>query len=271
MVPLLRMVITSPPVRSGSLDGSRRVWWFAAIVTALVARVQAHAADDPPPAAAPESAETHFQRGLAAIDARRFDDAIAELRASLALVENPNARFDLAFAYRAAHRDVEALDEYERFRRAPDGNPAFWAAADQAIAELSRQVGVLEIAAEPGAEVAVDGQSRGRTPLPAALRLVAGPHTVSVSKPGRVPFLRTLTIAGGQRTPILVTLPEARASRDGPAPAGTVRRASRPLYRSPWLWAGAAVLVAGVAVAVYALWPNHCVETPTHPCFVFGQ
>lgn len=54
------------------------------------------------------------------------------------------------------------------------------------------------LVAPEGAVIRVDGRAEGEAPLPGALTLKEGPHTLSVSARGRTPWLRRITAEPGQ-------------------------------------------------------------------------
>jgi tetratricopeptide (TPR) repeat protein len=58
---------------------------------------------------------------------------------------------------------------------------------------------LLSIATESGAMVSVDGRPMGVTPLPGPLQLDAGKHFISVSKRGRKPWSKEITLARGDQ------------------------------------------------------------------------
>jgi serine/threonine-protein kinase len=122
--------------------------------------------------------------------------------------ERNRALYDKAIAYRARGEEAEALAAFRAYLRR-DGLPA----ADRADAErqmilLQRKFGEIEVTCDlPGAEVAVDGQVYGRTPLSGPIFLMPGGHTLSLSKPGYKPISHNLRINAGERTPVRIELP----------------------------------------------------------------
>jgi tetratricopeptide (TPR) repeat protein len=91
---------------------------------------------------------------------------------------------------------------------------------------------LLSVATESGAMVFVDGRPMGVTPLPGPLQLPAGKHFISVSKRGRKPWSKEITLARGDQVAVQ-------------APLGTTtqRRASYWVLGT----AGATATAAGVA------------------------
>jgi serine/threonine protein kinase len=94
------------------------------------------------------------------------------------------------------------------------GTPPFLAASPRPTAGLtptatppqgSEDVALLDVTAKPTAEVSVDGEPRGQTPL-RGLRLKPGAHAIVLSSPDYQPFRRKLTLNPGQRRSLDVDL-----------------------------------------------------------------
>ncbi|MBI2376410.1 MAG: PEGA domain-containing protein [Deltaproteobacteria bacterium] len=64
----------------------------------------------------------------------------------------------------------------------------------------------LELAAESGAEVSVDGRPFGETPLLAPIEIEAGRHFVALTASGRIPFTRELDLVRGETASLEVEL-----------------------------------------------------------------
>jgi TonB family protein len=71
---------------------------------------------------------------------------------------------------------------------------------------------ILQVHSDPdGAEVAVDGQSRGTTPI-ATLSLPPGKHRVEMTRKGYVPWVQTVQARAGDRIPLLGRLSVSQKS-----------------------------------------------------------
>jgi len=99
-----------------TLDGSRRSLSIcAAFALAVLVTSSASADGVAPGAATPEQkkeAMDHFLVGKQAFESRNWEKSIAELRASLGIVDSPNARLELARALRDSGALGEAWTEY---------------------------------------------------------------------------------------------------------------------------------------------------------------
>lgn len=103
---------------------------------------------------------------------------------------------------------------------------------------------LMVLASEPGAQVVVDGRSRGDAGRP--IRLPGGVHRLRVEHAGFEPTERSVTVGAGTDASIRVTLAPTAAMRS--------EQAESRLTRRRWGWiglgAGAAVLAGGVVLAV---------------------
>lgn len=150
-------------------------------------------------ARARQDARRHFERGLSLYDAGTWDAALAEFLLSRKLYPTRAATKNAALCLRRLGRFDEALVMLELLLAFPEltAEERRWTQAE--IAAMRGLVGGLVVeAAEPGATVAVDGDTRGTTPLPAPLRVSAGSHMVRVYKPGFEPWETRVEVAGGQ-------------------------------------------------------------------------
>jgi MYXO-CTERM domain-containing protein len=149
---------------------------------------------------AKEEAKKRFERGLALVNERAWDAALAEFSESVRLYPTRGARQNSAFCLRELGRQDEALTEYEALLRDyPDMDQKKKLEAQEAISALRTLVGSIEIdAAEPGAMIVIDGRQRGTYPTTAPLRVPSGSHVVRVFKQGFVPFETRVEVASRQ-------------------------------------------------------------------------
>jgi hypothetical protein len=203
--------------------------------------------------------------------ARQLEDGHAELALHLfqeayALSENTRYQYNIGVACAALSRDTEALEAFERFVAEARGITAEHRLdAEAKIDALRRKVAALEISGESGAEVHLDARRLGVTPLERAVRVDAGPHTVTAHKEGFHPFERQLQLGPGARTRVelaLTALPAPppapvvlTARPEPPAPLLPPRPRQQPPETSRgWLWVGlGATVIAGVLVSALLL------------------
>jgi serine/threonine protein kinase len=84
-------------------------------------------------------------------------------------------------------------------------SPAATPASTPSAASAPPESGMLRVDAKPYAEVFVDGNSLGKTPVP-ALALPVGAHTVRLVHPAFQPLQRKFTVRAGDRVDISVDL-----------------------------------------------------------------
>lgn len=152
-----------------------------------------------PSEAVKQESRNHFLKGLALLREEAWGPALAEFMLSRELYPTRAATNNAAIALRRLQRYDEALDMFEALLREFPNLPANErSAAQRAIVELKGLVGTIEITgAEPGATIAIGGQSRGEYPPVTPLRVPAGTHIVRVFKEGFEAFEGRAEVAGG--------------------------------------------------------------------------
>ncbi len=186
-------------------------WWMCVVLWS------APAAAAEPSEDTRAQAKAAFERGVARMDSGDFEAGLSEFQASLGLAPTRSATENAAECLRRLGRIDEALEKLERFDSAfPDAPPEVKARVRSARDAMLAGSGTLEVKAEEGATVTVNGRPRGTLPLARPIRLPPGPHTVRISLEGYVPFVQTIDIRQGK--PALV-----RAQLEVLARAGRLR------------------------------------------------
>ena len=146
--------------------------------------------------------------GDAAMQSLRYEDALASYERATEIEAHPILLFNRARALQALQRYPAALEHFEAFRQ--EASPELLARAgelDALIARLRQQVSTLEVVCSvKGATVLIRGKKVGTTPLEDALRLNAGPASISVTADGYYPYKRDLTLPGAGSKRIEVRL-----------------------------------------------------------------
>jgi hypothetical protein len=215
---------------------------------------------------APDAARVAFEQGMVALQGNRFRDAVEALEASFALRPLAAVSYNLGLAYRGVGRNVDAVEAFERYLRAPDAD-----ARPERIEALRREVARLRELA-PGARVEVDArllllENRARLLVdPSVLEatvyvdqhlagvgqtdvgVAPGRHRVEVIAPGYTPFERSVWSTGRGVVRVSAELLRLGASPEARA---------RPRWVAPLAIAGGAAVAAGVIAAlVFALRPT---------------
>jgi hypothetical protein len=164
----------------------------------------------PPAAPAPpadpnlEQARLHFEQGVALFNDQNFNGALAEFMKAYELRRTPAVLYNIGLAQKALFHYAEAIDSMEKFLAdSPNLSPERRADVQQQIAEIRALIADVTVQVEPaGAIVSVDGRTVGQSPLPKALGIAAGNHTIEVTADGYKPQRRELLISAG--TPLAV-------------------------------------------------------------------
>ena len=204
-------------------------------------------------------ARAKLAEGVVLYERGDYSGALSLFREAYALFPSPRIHFNMAEAYRALARPVEAIEGYRRFlQETPDVSSQQRSDAERALVDLSRQVSTLTVVADAnGARIVVDGRPVGTTPHNGAILLAAGPHQVVVEKDGRTSFLERFDAQAGTSRELHARLPLASSAASDIRPAASrLAVQSAPVASEqgslrPWrkVGLGVAVLGAGAMVA----------------------
>jgi len=180
----------------------------AAAAPATDPTAPAAAVASPSPAVVAE-AKQRFDRGLDLYSEGEYPLALIEFTRAYELVPNYRVLYNIGQVgiqlgqYANARR---ALEEY--VQKGGDTIPADRrAAVAKDMAMLEQRTAFLEISVNvTGAEVLVDDVVVGKTPMGPALLVDAGVHRIVVRHPGYVPRNSQVTLAGGDRQALPLTL-----------------------------------------------------------------
>lgn len=185
-----------------------------------------------------EQARVHFEQGVLLFQEESYETALAEFRTSYELVPSPRVLYNIGVVERALRRyadAVETLGDYLAATAGTNESEERREAVRAIVAELESILGDLVIDSEPeGADLFVDGELQGRTPLEGPLRLEAGEHEVELRIDGYHTHRMTLDVRSRTENRQLVELE--------PLPP-------TPVYRRWWFWTTIGVVLAGVVVA----------------------
>jgi hypothetical protein len=224
---------------------------FVVLLSASAGAEQAPTEDE----AARQTAKQLRDDGARALDAGHPDEALGLFRRAYETYPKPNMLFNIGLALDALERRVEALDAFELFLlQATDAPPEARRHAAEQIAALTSAVGHLAVTVDvDGAEVEIDGQKVGTTPLPRVAHLAPGLHALRVSHANYNAEERQLTVAAGQTVRLTVHLrPVAPTPAPAPLVAQPTHKQSPPRASRWWLWTLVGVLSAGAVAGVVA-------------------
>jgi tetratricopeptide (TPR) repeat protein len=216
------------------------------------------------PAAASSEAEALIRQGIALRKQGKDLEALERFQKAQLLAPSGRALSQRGLAQQALGRWVEAES---------DLSTALGSAADEWVqrnrASLERALGVVrgrlgtvEVIGSPaGAELRINGQSRGTLPLTAPLRVPEGSAVLELTSAGHVPQARTVLVVAGKlhrETMNLTPVPRLDVAAPAPAPPAAAPPSPEELTSRSrlrvlgWvsLGVGAGLLGAGVAGVV---------------------
>ena len=193
-----------------SQNPSIRIISAMALAVSLLSMTSAAHAD------AKQDAREHYDRALELTDDGQYAEAIVEFNRCYALKPHYAVLYNIAQAYIALARPVEAVDTLKRYLE--EGGKGIKDERRKAVQrEILRQtvrIATLELQIMPqGATVVIDGRDYGRAPLTSPVRLGLGTHSVAVALEGYTSSETTLDLAGEDHRTIEISLKQLPSSQ----------------------------------------------------------
>ena len=173
-------------------------------------------------------AREQFQRGVAAFEAGRYEEALAAFQEAFRLKPHPSVRLNMAACYEELDRPLEALVHYRAYlAEATDAPRERVREVKAAIRKAERKVARLQLDVAPdGARVTIDETESRRAPVVDPILLNPGEHSVRVELAGYAPLERRVTLRAGERKRLQLRLQEGAGAR--PAVAGNAGTVASP-------------------------------------------
>lgn len=206
---------------------------------------------------AAREAGQHFRRGVELYSEANYAGALVEFKRAYVLAASSTALYDIGETQFQLQDYAGALQTFKTFLTQYGASENHHAEVEAGVQVLATRVGHLRVTTLPrGAEVAVDDEPVGRTPMAEPVLVSVGHRKVVASMPGREPVTRYIDVAAGDDASIAITLPEpveapppaavaAPVEAVAPAPRGPALRASPTLRAAGWIATGALAAVAG--------------------------
>lgn len=209
---------------------------LAALVFSLLGPAPAGAQDDPkaaPTTAALDDAAQRFQRGLDLYKEGDYKAAQVEFKRAYEIAPNYRVLYNLGQVSYQLRDYASALRSFQAYLE-QGGREVPAARRNQVTAEIGRlrsRVGNVVIEADAaGADVSIDDNWVGKTPLEGPVLVSAGQHKISVLKPGSPsPVVRTVEVGGGDKAELTFELGPLAA----PTPEPSTQPASEPARPPP--------------------------------------
>ncbi len=219
-----------------------------------------------------EAARQRFKEGVEFFDSSEYEKARLAFLQAYALKPHPAVLLNLAQSELRSDHEAEAATHFAKYlREHAEASEEQRDAAREGLERAKEAVGVITLAVDAsGADISVDGERIGVSPLDDPLYLAPGEHTIVAEKAGEVARV-TLSVNAGEATDQSLTLGRAaptaaagtRAAEgagEGSKPdsesaeedeseqvAGPGRQPFFSWYAdSPVAWVGTGLVVAGV-------------------------
>jgi tetratricopeptide (TPR) repeat protein len=166
--------------------------------------------DDPPDALQLEEARERFLTGVALARAGNCEGALAELRASLEIVERPNTLYNAARCYEELFRYDLAVQSYERYLAIAPPDEADRAAVEATMRSLRNLLGTIVVRSNVSAQVWVGDRVVGEAP--GEVLVPGGRHALELRAEGFLPVRREVEVAGRQRVEVTLELERAEVN-----------------------------------------------------------
>jgi hypothetical protein len=212
-----------------------------------------------------EEALPHFQRGVDLYDENDFTNALIEFRRAYKIAQDYHVLYNVAQTCYQLQNYACALDAFQRYVSEGGSHLARdrRAYVDKEISKLKTRVAQVRVTVNvPGADILVDDEKVGTSPLDHPLVVSQGKRKISAVADGKPPVSRTIEIAGGDSTSITLEVQSETAAPPPPPPppdAALGRDLAVPTHRPvPWIaWGVAGGLAAawaatGVVALVYS-------------------
>jgi len=161
-----------------------------------------------PTAQAVKLARKRFLEGVAAVDMGKYEAARLAFQQAYALKPHPSILRNLGQAEFQVGRYVDAARHLSTFLRDTTfGAGDERAAAQKTLAQSEAKVGRLVVEVVEGAEVSVDGELVGHSPLGSdPFYVEPGQRTVRIRKDGYVPYEGVYMFEGGRTTDLRIDM-----------------------------------------------------------------
>ncbi len=174
-------------------------------------------------------ARERFKAGVVFFDKKEFDKARVAFLQAYALKKHPAVLLNLAQSELRSAHEADAAKHFSAYlREATDATGAETQAAQAGLNAAKLAVCEVDVNVdESGAEVSVDGTLEGMSPLPGAVYLTAGQHTVEAHKGARSSATQVGASAGKELT-LTLALSTKLAPAAPPAEVAPAERAAPP-------------------------------------------
>jgi hypothetical protein len=205
-----------------------------------------------PSEAEQEAARAHFKMGVDFYRERNFRAALIEFKRAYRAAPHYKLLYNLGQASVELQEYASAIDYLSGYLRAgrDEIDDARRKEVEQTILDLEARIATVTIECEDGANISVDDESIGRTPLDRLVRVSAGRRRFTAERANGQRTERVLDVAAGDHLTVSLSFEErsdeAQANMEAVESAGSgTAAAGRSSPIIPWAIAATAVLAAG--------------------------
>lgn len=199
-------------------------------------------------------AKVLFEKGVEHYEAKRYEEALEAFERVNAMRPSWKLFYNIGQCRAVLKQYGRAIDAFERYL-AQGGDEVTSSRKDEILEELRRLkelVGNLEVEAPEGATVFVDGEDRGKAPLPGKIRLAVGVnHEVVVKMDGEVLLEREVRVGGGESVVVEVSSEVEKVVEEPEGEAIDGEEPSKVLPVLSGVSAGLAVVAGGLATGFW--------------------
>lgn len=158
-------------------------------------------------------AAKHFQRGVALYGEADYRAALVEFKRAYAIAPNTAVLYNMGETQYQLQDYAGALTTFERYLAESLPGDAHRAEVDNDVEILRARVGhVMIVTIPPGADVSVDDQVVGHTPVDKPLLVSIGHRKITASMPGRPAATRYVDVATDDNVSVTLQMPDAASS-----------------------------------------------------------
>ena len=192
----------------------------------------------------------HFQHAVSLYGEADYRAALVEFKRAYTLAPNPSVLYNVGETQYELQDYAGALTTFEHFLAEAAAGDAHRPEVEGDLEVLRARVGHIIVVTVPaGADVTVDDQPVGKTPLERSLLVSIGHRKVVAAIGGRAPITRYVDVAADDNLSVAIQLPDAPEAGPGPelssnpVDSAHASRSGRTLRIVGWTAAGA--LAAG--------------------------
>jgi hypothetical protein len=220
----------------------RRTVCLAVLVSLAIPLALRSVAQAQPNSAAAADAGKHFQRGVTLYNEADFRAALVEFRRAYETAPNAAVLYNIGQTYYQLQNYAAALVALGRYLTEAGPTAPHRREVEQTIDTLQSRVGKVAISTTaPGADVTVDDELVGKTPLDDAVLVSIGRRKITALRDGRVTETRFVDVAAGDTVTVSLNAdvrgtPGGRTDPPNPGP-------SKNMITTGWVVTG----IAGAA------------------------